>query len=198
MVIMFNIEDLRLNALDNNIPIMQDEGIEFLLNFIKENNIKRILEIGTAVGYSAIKMASLDDNITITSIERDEERYNEAVKNVSDFKLNDRITLIYDDAFNVELDNKFDLIFIDAAKGKNIEFFEKFKVNLSDSGYIITDNLKFHGYVDMELSSIESRNIRGLVRKIRNYLDFLKNNKEFETTFFDLGDGVSVSKRKVQ
>ena len=194
---MEKIESLKLEALSNDIPIMQDEGIEFLLNFIKENNIKTILEIGTAVGYSAIKMASLDDDITVTSIERDTERYKEAVKNVEKFKLDDRITLIHDDAFNVELDSKYDLIFIDAAKGKNIEFCEKFKVNLNDSGYMITDNLKFHGYVDMELSSIESRNIRGLVRKIRNYLDFLKNNKEFETTFFDLGDGVSVSKKKV-
>ena len=194
---MENIESLKLEALNNDVPIMQDEGIEFLLNFIKENNIKTILEIGTAVGYSAIKMASLDDDITITSIERDEERYKKAVNNVENFKLNDRITLIHDDAFNVELCNKYDLIFIDAAKGKNIEFFEKFKINLNDSGYIITDNLKFHGYVDMELSSIESRNIRGLVRKIRNYLEFLKNNSEFETTFLDIGDGVSVSKKKV-
>ena len=191
-----NIESLRLNALENNIPIMKDEGIEFLLEFIKKNNIKRILEIGTAVGYSAIKMASLDNDITVTSIERDETRFKEAVKNVNEFNLSDKITLIFDDAFNVELDDKFDLIFIDAAKGKNVEFFEKFKFNLDRNGYIITDNLKFHGYVDMELADIESRNIRGLVRKIRNYLEFLKTNTEFETEFLVLGDGVSVSKRR--
>lgn len=195
MVIMEKIDSLKLSALDNNIPIMQDEGIEFLLNFIKENKIKSILEIGTAVGYSAIKMASLDKDITIISIERDENRYKEAVKNIKEFNLNNRITLIYDDAFNVQLDDKFDLIFIDAAKGKNIEFFEKFKNNLYNNGYIITDNLKFHGYVDMELSKIKSRNIRGLVRKIRKYLDFLKTNDEFETNFFDLGDGISVSRK---
>lgn len=192
---MEKIDSLKLSALDNNIPIMQDEGIEFLLNFIKENKIKSILEIGTAVGYSAIKMASLDKDITIISIERDENRYKEAVKNIKEFNLNNRITLIYDDAFNVQLDDKFDLIFIDAAKGKNIEFFEKFKNNLYNNGYIITDNLKFHGYVDMELSKIKSRNIRGLVRKIRKYLDFLKTNDEFETNFFDLGDGISVSRK---
>lgn len=192
---MEKIDSLKLSALDNNIPIMQDEGIEFLLNFIKENKIKSILEIGTAVGYSAIKMASLDKDITIISIERDENRYKEAVKNIKEFNLNNRITLIYDDAFNVQLDDKFDLIFIDAAKGKNIEFFEKFKNNLYNNGYIITDNLKFHGYVDMELSKIKSRNIRGLVRKIRKYLYFLKTNDEFETNFFDLGDGISVSRK---
>ena len=171
------------------------ETLKELMTWIKENKIKSILEIGTAVGYSAIKMASLDKDITIISIERDENRYKEAVKNIKEFNLNNRITLIYDDAFNVQLDDKFDLIFIDAAKGKNIEFFEKFKNNLYNNGYIITDNLKFHGYVDMELSKIKSRNIRGLVRKIRKYLDFLKTNDEFETNFFDLGDGISVSRK---
>ena len=85
---------------------------------------------------------------------------------------------------------------IDAAKGKNTLFFEKFKNNLNPDGYIVTDNLKFHGCVEKPLEEIESRNVRGLVRKIRNYIEFLKNNKEFETEFFDVGDGISVSRRK--
>ena len=190
-----DITSLKNKAINDNVPIMQDEGLEFLLDFIKNNNIKTILEIGTAVGYSAIKMACIDEEIKIVSIERDEERYKQAVENVKSMNLQDRIELIFDDAFNVELQKKFDLIFIDAAKGKNIEFFEKFKFNLSREGYIITDNLKFHGYVDMEISDIESRNIRGLVRKIRKYIEFLKENKEYETKFYDLGDGVSVSRK---
>lgn len=174
---------------------MQDEGLDFLLDFIKNNNVKTILEIGTAVGYSAIKMACVDKNIRIVTVERDEERYKQAVENVKSMNLEDRIELIFEDAMNVQLHEKFDLIFIDAAKGKNIEFFEKFKFNLSDVGYIITDNLNFHGYVEMELLDIKSRNIRGLVRKIRNYINFLKDNKEFETKFYDFGDGISVSKK---
>ena len=109
-----------------NIPIMQKEGIEFLTKFIKENKVKKILEIGTAIGYSAIKMALVDDEINVVTIERDSERFNEAVKNVSKFNLNDRIKLINDDAFNVELKDKFDLIFIDAAKAQSIKFFNKF------------------------------------------------------------------------
>jgi len=191
-----NIVDLKKDALSNKIPIMHDEGIDFLINFVKENNIKSILEIGTAVGYSAIKLASVGDDINIVSIERDEKRYKQAVENVKNMNLEDRIKLIFNDALDVEIDLKFDLIFIDAAKGKNIDFFEKFKVNLLEDGFIITDNLKFHGYVDMELSDIKSRNIRGLVRKIRKYIEYLKNNKEFDTKFYDIGDGVSVSVKK--
>ena len=78
-------------AKDKNVPIMQKEGIEFLLNFIKENNIKNILEIGTAIGYSAIRMALISNDINVTTIERDEQRYNEAVLNVNKFKLENQI-----------------------------------------------------------------------------------------------------------
>ncbi len=190
------IEEIKKSALNNKVPIMKDEGIEFLISFIKENKIKDILEIGTAVGYSAIRMASVSKDIKVTSIERDQERYLEAVKNIKQAKLEDRVDLIFNDALNVKLNSKFDLIFIDAAKGKNIEFFENFEKNLKSGGYIITDNLKFHGYVDMNLEDIESRNIRGLVRKIRKYVEFLKENKKYQTEFLELGDGISVSKLK--
>ena len=193
-----DVKEIRKKALDRNIPIMQDEGIEFLLNFIKNNNIENILEVGTAVGYSAIRMASISPLIKVTSIERDSTRYMEAVKNIAKEHLEDRITLIFKDAIDVEFDKntKFDLIFIDAAKGKNTDFFQKFQKYLNPNGYIITDNLKFHGCVDKPLEEIESRNVRGLVRKIRSYIEFLKSNEEFKTEFYDVGDGISVSRRK--
>ena len=193
-----DIKEIRKKALDKNIPIMQDEGIEFLLNFIKNNNLENILEVGTAVGYSAIRMASISPLIKVTSIERDSTRYMEAVKNIAKEHLEDRITLIFKDAIEVEFDKntKFDLIFIDAAKGKNTDFFQKFQKYLNPNGYIITDNLKFHGCVDKPLEEIESRNVRGLVRKIRSYIEFLKSNEEFKTEFYDVGDGISVSRRK--
>jgi len=188
-------EKLEKYAQENNIPIMMKEGIEFLLNFISENNVKNILEIGSAIGYSAIKMASLDKNIRVTTIERDFERYQEAVKNIKDYSLENQITIINDDAFNVELNEKFDLIFIDAAKSQYIKFFDKFKLNLKNDGFIVSDNLNFHGLVDSDPSNL-SRNVRGLVRKLNNYVEFLKNHNEFETQFYDLGDGVSISRRK--
>ena len=185
------LENIEKYAKEYNIQIMQKEGIEFLTGFIRKNNIKKILEIGTAIGYSAIKMALVDQNIEIVSIERDNERYKEAVKNVKLFNLENRIKLINQDAFDVELNDKFDLIFIDAAKAQSIKFFTKFEKNLNDNKYIITDNINFHGLVGSNEKM--SRNLKQLVRKISDYVDFLKNNNNYITKFYDIGDGISVS-----
>lgn len=190
------IKKIKEYALVNNVPIMQDEGIEFLTDFIVKNNITNILEIGTAIGYSAIMMALVNPKIKVVTIERDEERYLEAVKNVKKFNLEDRITLIFKDALEVNLNEEFDLIFLDGAKGQNIKFFEHYERNLSDDGYIITDNINFHGYVQKKEEDIKSRNLRGLVRKIKDYINYLKTSIKYETTFYDKGDGISVTRRK--
>lgn len=193
---MVHLLDIEKYAKDNNVPIMLPDGIEFLLNYIKENNVKTILEIGTAIGYSAIKMALISNDIKVTTIERDIDRYNEAIKNISDFSLENQINVIYADAFDVDLTEKFDLIFIDAAKSQYIKFFEKFKYNLNETGTIISDNLEFHGLVENKENVSLSRNVRGLVRKINEYVAFLKDNREFKTDFYSIGDGIGVSVRK--
>ena len=190
------LREMKQYAEVNNVPIMVDEGIDFLTTFILKNHVKNVLEIGTAIGYSAIMMALVDPNLRITAIERDEVRYLEALKNVKAFGLENRITLIYNDAFNVKLEEKFDLIFIDAAKAQNIKFFEMFERNLEYRGVIITDNLKFHGLVDKKEEEIKSKNLRALVRKIKDYVDYLKTNEKYNTEFFEVGDGISVSTRK--
>ena len=187
------IKEMKEYAEDNNVPIITDEGINYIRNYIKENNIKRILEVGAAIGYSSILMALTDEEITITTIERDEKRYLEAVKNIKKFHLEERITLLYKDAFDVELSEKFDLVFIDAAKAQNTRFFEKFSKNLAKQGTIITDNMNFHGLVEDE-SKIESRNLRALIRKVKAYHEFLENNEDYKTTFLNIGDGLAVSK----
>lgn len=191
---MVRILELEKYAKEFNIPIMEHDGIEFLLKYIKENNIKNILEIGSAIGYSAIRMCLINNDIKVTTIERDENRYKEAIKNINLFNLEDRINIIFDDAFNVDLTNKYDLIFIDAAKSQYIKFFLKFKENLNDNGVIVSDNLNFHGLTHTK-EPISSRNVRGIVRKLNNYIDFLKKNKEFKTTFYEIGDGISISKK---
>lgn len=180
-------------AEENNVPIMSDEGISFLTDYCVKNNIKKILEIGTAIAYSSIMMAYTGDDVEVTTIERDEKRYLEAIKNVKKAELEDRIHLIYNDALEVKLDGTYDLVFIDAAKAQNIKFFEKFKENLIHGGVIITDNMKFHGLVDKKEEEIESRNLRQLVRKIKEYKKFLDTNEEFETTFKEIGDGLAIS-----
>lgn len=180
----------------NNVPIMMDDGIDFLTTYIIKKQVTKVLEIGTAIGYSSIMMCLCNSNVSVTTIERDEKRYLEALKNIKELHLENRITLIYNDALNVKLDDKFDLIFIDAAKAQNIKFFELFERNLVKGGSIITDNLNFHGMVDKSEDEIKSRNVRGLVRKIKEYVSFLKQNKDFETEFYDIGDGISVSIKK--
>ena len=190
------VKEIKQYAKDNKVPIMFDDGINFLTNYIIKKQVKNVLEIGTAIGYSAIKMCLSSPTVKVTSIERNETRYLEALKNIKKLDLEDRITLIYNDAENVKLDDKYDLIFIDAAKAQNIKFFESFEKNLDPNGAIITDNLKFHGLVDKNEEDIKSKNVRGLVRKIKEYIKFLENNKKYDTEFYDLGDGISVSIKK--
>lgn len=188
------ISELEEYAKINNIPIIQSDGINFIINEIKKRNIKNILEIGSAIGYSAIRMALAKDDINVVTIERDTIRYNEAINNINNFNLNTRIKVINIDAFDYIDSNKYDLIFIDAAKGQYIKFFEKFKYNLNDNGIIVTDNLEFHGMVN-NTDKIKNRNTKQLVKKIEKYILFLKDNKDFNTTFYSVGDGISISKK---
>ena len=181
-------------AKKNNIPIMQKDGIIYLKKYIKENKIKTILEIGTAIGYSAISMALIDTSIKITSIERDKNMYEKALENIKAYHVDKQITLIYGDALDIDITGKFDLIFIDGAKAQSIKFFEKYEKNLKDNGTIITDNLNFHGLTN-NIESIKSKNLKALVKKINNYKDYLLNNKNYITKFLDIGDGISISKK---
>jgi len=189
------IREMKEYALENNVPIMTEGGIDFLMKYIKKNNVKKILEVGTAIAYSSIMMCTVDTDISVTTIERDEKRYLEALKNIKKALLEDKIELIYNDALEVNLNDKYDLIFIDAAKAQNRNFFERFEKNLNLDGTIITDNMNFHGLVNKDLESIESRNLRQLVRKVKEYKEYLKENKKFTTEFYDIGDGIAVSKR---
>lgn len=183
-------------AKEKNVPIIEKESITFIMKYIKLHNIKNILEIGSAIGYSTILMASVSEDVKVTTIERDEARYMECLKNVKKAEFEKKINVVFQDALEVNLSGvEYDLIFIDAAKGQYTKFFEKFKYFLAKDGAIITDNLRFHGYVGNK-NQIESKNLKQLVGKIEGYIDFLKDNTEFETKFYDVGDGLSVSTRK--
>ena len=192
-----NILEMERYANEFNVPIIEKESIAFIMRFIKTTKVKNVLEIGSAIGYSAILMASSSPDVTVTTIERDETRYMECLKNVKKCGLEKKINVVYQDALELNLSEnlRYDLIFIDAAKGQYIKFFEKYKHYLNPHGVIITDNINFHGYVG-ESSKIDSKNLKSLVEKIESYIDFLKENKEFETKFYDKGDGLSVSVAK--
>ncbi len=190
------LKKIRAYASREAVPILQDETGDFICAYIQEHNVKSVLEIGTAIGYSSIKFASMREDIHVTTIELDIDRHITAVENIKQAGLSDRITAIQGDALFYDLgDQKFDLIFIDAAKAQYIKFFEKYKANLADGGAIISDNLSFHGMV-ADLSLTHNYSTKKLVKKIQKYVAFLKENQEFETEFFETGDGISVSRRK--
>lgn len=188
------IKEIEEYGIKNNVPIMSEDTIETIKNIITVNEFHTILEIGTAIGYSTICFASTPGVTNITSIERDPIRSAIAVNNVEKSGLKN-ITLRHIDALEIELNDKFDLIIIDAAKSQNMKFFNKFKENLNEDGIIIIDNLSFHGYVN-QTERIKSRNLRQMVNKIRKFIDFLNNNEEFTVKYIEVGDTLGVCKRK--
>lgn len=187
------LNELKEYAKAHNVPIVRDEGLLVLLNEVKKNNYKSVLEIGSAIGYSAINFALL--GCTVTTIERDQKMYDIAKDNIHKFSLDEKIELVFSDALDYTPNKKYDLIFIDAAKAQNIKFFLRFSPFLNDNGVIIVDNLDFHGLTDKDPKEL-SKNLRSLIRKINEFKEFLKDNKEFDTTFIHDGDGMSISRKK--
>ncbi|WP_416827399.1 O-methyltransferase [Ectobacillus polymachus] len=184
-------------ALEHHIPIMDKLGMEFMLQLLRLIEPTSILEIGAAIGYSAIRMAK-SSHANVVTIERDEERYKEAVCNIKRTGMEDRISLIFGDALEqfpqVKEHGTFDVIFIDAAKGQYQRFFELYEPLLNEGGVIITDNVLFHGLVVEE--NIEKKRLRSLVKKIKNYNEWLMAHIGYDTTIFPIGDGVAVSKKR--
>lgn len=186
---------MREYAKENNVPIIQDEGLAFLKAIVKLYKPKKILEIGCAIGYSS-SMMSLYSGASVVTVERDPKMYEEACKNIKALDLEDKIKIIFKDALLIEDELKgeeFDMIFIDAAKGQYTKFFEKFSPYLKDKGIIVTDNMLFHGLLDTE---IKNRNLRQLVTKLKKYHTFLLENEEYDTSIYDLGDGMALSIKK--
>ncbi|MBH0168730.1 O-methyltransferase [Fictibacillus sp. 18YEL24] len=185
-------------AKEHNVPIMDLTGMETLLSYVRLKKPKRILEVGTAIGYSAIRMALACENAEIISIERDEERYNIAKDNVRSFHLESRINLLLGDAnelqSQVEKYAPYDFIFIDAAKGQYQNFFDHYSSMLSPDGIIVTDNVLFRGYVADE-SGLESRRLRSLVKKIRSFNEYMMQHPDYQSSILPVGDGMMVSIR---
>lgn len=191
------IREIEEYAHDNNVPIMLSDGIDFMCDYIRDYNVKNILEIGTAIGYSAIRMASVSKDIHIDTIERDKDRYLMACSNIKRMGMESQINAIYSDAMDVSVDKMgmYDLIFIDASKGHSTDFFLKFSPLLAENGVIITDNLSFHGLVEDESLAV-TKNQKGLVKRIKKFICFLDNNSEYVTEYISVGDKISISRRK--
>lgn len=191
--------DLKNKALENNIPIMQDEGLAFMTKLLDECQASSVLEIGAAVGYSAIYMASHVENLCIDTIERDVVREKEARANIANFQLEKQITLHYADALELDISllkhAPYDCIFIDAAKAQYQKFFERYIHLLKDDGFVIVDNLDFHGMI-FDIPHIHNRNTRALVRKIKRFKDWILNNEDYESEYVQKGDGIVVIRKR--
>lgn len=191
------IKDMRKYVETNKIPVINDEALLFFLHLLDVLKPKRILEIGTAIGFCVINLATYDENILIDTIEKSEFMFSEATKIIKKAKLTERINVFLGDALDFELEKlapEYDIIFIDASKAQYIKFFEKYENLLAPDGVILSDNLLFHGFVN-NTKMIESKNLRHLVEKIEAYNLYLAKNKNYDTKFFAIGDGIAVSRK---
>jgi predicted O-methyltransferase YrrM len=184
----------------DNVPIMDLVGMETLLQLLRLSKPKRILEIGAAIGYSAIRMSQALPEAAIVTIERDETRYQQAKEHIENTGLDKRIQLILGDAlevFNqVEQEAPYDLIFVDAAKGQYERFFTMYEPLLAKDGVIITDNVLFRGLVAADHETIEPKRIRNLVKKIDRYNKWLMEHPDYMTAILPVGDGIAISKKR--
>lgn len=190
---------LEETAKQDRVPIMDSIGIDYMLNLIKIQQPKRILEVGTAIGYSALRMLEANPAAEIITIEKDEERYQQATENIKKLHKEEQITVLSGDALDI-LDKLtaekevFDFIFIDAAKGKYQAFFESADQLLAKGGLLITDNVLFRGYVaNPELAP---KRYKSMVKKIRSYNEFLTTHPAYITSILPIGDGVMISYKK--
>ncbi len=192
------IEDIKEKALDEKVPIIKDDGLLFILNLIKERNIKDILELGTAVAYSSISMARIDKDIFIDTIEKNEDMYKKAIENINNEGFNSQIKVHFMPIEDFKTTKKYDLIFVDAAKAQYKKYTEQFFDNLKDDGVFVYDNMIFHGMI-YDVTNIKNRNTRSLVKKLLNFRDFMLKDEHFDIMFHDdVGDGILVaSKSKI-
>ncbi len=190
------ISDIKEAALRDDVPIIQDGGLLFLLDLIRKNGYKEILELGTAVAYSAINMALLGKDIHIDTIEKNDRMYEQALANIREQGLSDRITVYHIPIEEFTTDKMYDLIFVDAAKAQYGKYLEQFIGNLKDDGKMVFDNMIFHGLI-YEIDRISSRNLRNLVKKIVLFRENMQKDKRFDIIMFDnIGDGILLLSRR--
>lgn len=198
-----NLEKFRENCIENHKPIIQKEVAQFINVILNITRPKKILEIGTNVGFSSIFMCkALDCNVDILSIEIDKDIYEEALHNIKNFNCDNNIRLINDDA-NHALDyvneSGFDMAFIDASKSHYEEFFDKILKILSSDGIIICDNVLYKGMIAND--ELVERRKKTIVKRMRNFLEYISNDGRFEASIIPIGDGIALVKvndRKVR
>lgn len=190
------LEKIKQKALEEHIPIIMDDTLEVIEKQLKEKPPKRILEIGAAVGYSAMCFSEfLADGGKIDTIERDEERIKEAKINFKNVGVEEKIKLYEGDAVEIlpTLNEKYDMVFIDAAKGKYPFFLKEALRMINENGIIFADNILYKGYV---MSDYNKHKQRTAVRNLREYIKEVSESPNLETEILEVGDGLAISRIK--
>ncbi len=191
------LKKIKQKALDEHIPIIMDDTLEVIEKYLTNLQPKRILEIGTAVGYSAMCFSTfLAENGVIDTIERDEERVKEAKNNIKKVGVENKINIFEGDAVEIlpTLKDKYDVVFIDAAKGKYPFFLKESLRLIQTKGVIFADNILYKGYV---MSDYNKHKQRTAVTNLRKYIKEISENPNLETEILEVGDGLAISKLKV-
>ena len=193
------VEEMERDAKDHFVPIMERSGIDTFLGLLSIQQPKALLEIGSAIGYSAIRLAQSNPELHIATIERDDERHAKAVEYIRRADLTARISLFKGDALEFDVTTlpyrKFDALFIDAAKGQYKRFFEKYEPLVQNGGIIYCDNMFMHGMVFLEDADIPKRN-RTMIRNLKAFTDWIMSNDAFETFLLPVGDGILIARKK--
>lgn len=193
------LKKMKQYAIENHVPILQDVSLDLILLVLKLKRPNSILEVGTAIGYSAINFSKYlnGENSHILTVEKSEEMYKEAIKNIKNVELEEKITVINADATEylptLDENDKYDVVFIDAAKGQYLVFLENALRVIKKGGIIIADNVYFKGRV---LSGYNEHRHRTATNRLRKYLELVTEDETLDTTVFNIGDGVAISIKK--
>lgn len=192
-------KNLEIFAEENRVPIIDKIGISYLVQLLKIKKAKNVLEIGTAIAYSSMQIAE-KVGCTVTTIERDDNMFKLATENVNKRNLENKITLIHNDALilheDVVKNAPYDVVFIDGAKSQSKKFFELYEPYFAEDVLIITDNVLFKGMVADPSIIQHSRDLKQLSRKINNYNEWIMSHENYETTILPFGDGIAITIRK--
>ena len=187
--------EIRTFGRENKIPILLDDTLEYISDILKEIKPHRILEVGTAIGYSALCFSKyLAEGGRIDTIEIESLRVEQALENIEKVGAMDKIRVLEGDALDIlpYLTEEYDVVFIDAAKGKYLEFFEHALRLCKKGGYIIADNVLYKGMVQSDYNKHKQRTA---VNKLRAFIDMVLENKNLQSELIDIGDGLTVSKK---
>lgn len=191
-------ESMRSYAAEHHVPIMEEQGIGELLELLQQQKPSKLLELGTAIGYSALRMAHALPEVSIDTIERDAGRYDKALGFISASGMGHRVQAICADALELDiadLKTSYDAIFIDAAKGQYERFFDKYESLLNKGGIIYCDNMSMHGMAELPIKEVPRRK-RTMIRNIRSFRANMAEHPKFDCELLPVGDGLLVCRKK--